>query len=226
MALRFPLLTIGFLIVQAVHALDQVTLVRITCYWRAENQLHAASNGARLQNGHCAVDPKKIPYRSRVVLDDEELVAVDTGPAVVNRKAARRSGRNTEERDAMVIDRYFETKSQAVEWQKTHPDFMKVRVITPGAATVSSEKVNPAPPPKIIAPPPRTSPAEALRPAVLIADLNFRVLPESINTVARNARTRGGSELCFDDLARVGRSSFDPLTRTLITNRLDHVPPE
>jgi hypothetical protein len=54
-----------------------------------------------------------------------------------------------------------------------------------------------------------------LRPAVLIADLNFRVLPESINTVPRNARTRAGSELCFDDLARIGRSSFDPLTAYL-----------
>ena len=210
MALRFALLTIVFLVVQAVHALDQLTLARVTCYWRAENQLRAASNGARLRIGHCAVDPKKVPYGSRVVLDNEELIAVDTGPAVVSRKAARLSGRNREERNAMVIDRYFETKSQAVAWEKAHPHFMKVRVITPGAATVSSEKVNPAPPGKIIAPPPpRISMVEALRPAVPIGDFYFRALPGSTDTLARDARRRAGSEVLLADLRETGGQTID-----------------
>src|SRR5262245_5773125 len=82
---------------------------------------HAASNGARLRNGHCAVDPKKIPYGSKIILNGEELIAVDTGPAVVSRKAARGSGRNRAEREAMVVDRYFETRSQALAWEKSHP---------------------------------------------------------------------------------------------------------
>src|SRR5205807_8911666 len=88
-----------------------------------EGQSRAAWNGARLRNGHCAVDPKKIRYGSKILLGDEELIAVDTGPAVVNRKAARLSGRNEAERNAVVIDRYFEMKSQAVAWGKVASAF-------------------------------------------------------------------------------------------------------
>src|SRR5205814_1235164 len=74
---------------------------------------------------------------------DEELIAVDTGPAVVNRKAARLSGRNEAERNAVVIDRYFEMKSQAVAWGKSHPHFMKVRVLSPRPALAIAEKGEP-----------------------------------------------------------------------------------
>src|SRR5438128_10685407 len=98
------------------YATEQPTLARVTTYWREEGQLRAAFNGACLRNGHCAVDPKKIRYGSRILLGDEEIIAVDTGPAVVSRKAARLTGRNEAERNAAVIDRYFETKSQAVAW--------------------------------------------------------------------------------------------------------------
>src|SRR5947208_8418002 len=125
--MRFALLTGLFLTIQTAYAAEQPTLVRVTTYCREEGQLRAAWNGARLRNGHCAVDPKKIPYGSRIQLEDEELIAVDTGPAVVSRKAARRSGRNAAERNAVVVDRYFETKSQAVAWEKSHPHFMKMR---------------------------------------------------------------------------------------------------
>jgi 3D (Asp-Asp-Asp) domain-containing protein len=111
---------------------EQSVLARVTVYWRDEGQCCASWNGARLREGHCAVDPKKIPYGSKVSFPDTTCVAVDTGPAVVSRKAARRSGRTASERNAMVIDRYFETKQQAVAWTKTHPHFMIVRVQTPG----------------------------------------------------------------------------------------------
>ena len=132
MATRFAPIIIGiFLIASRAYAAEQPTLVRVTTYWREEGQLHAAWNGARLRNGHCAVDPKKIPYGSRIQLGDEEVIAVDTGPAVVSRKAARLLGRNAAERNAVVIDRYFETKSQAVAWEKSHPHFMKMRVLLP-----------------------------------------------------------------------------------------------
>jgi len=131
--MRFALLTGLFLTIQTAYAAEQPTLVRVTTYCREEGQLRAAWNGARLRNGHCAVDPKKIPYGSRIQLEDEELIAVDTGPAVVSRKAARRSGRNAAERNAVVVDRYFETKSQAVAWEKSHPHFMKMQVLGPEA---------------------------------------------------------------------------------------------
>ena len=129
--MRLALLVGLFLTIQTVYAVDQPALARVTTYWREEGQLRAAWNGARLRNGHCAVDPKKIPYGSRIQLGDEELIAVDTGPAVVSRKAARRSGHNAAERNAVVVDRYFETKSQAVAWEKSHPHFMKLRVVRP-----------------------------------------------------------------------------------------------
>jgi 3D (Asp-Asp-Asp) domain-containing protein len=119
------------LVVPWAYAAEQPTLARVTTYWREEGEFRAAWNGAHLRNGHCAVDPKKIPYGSRIQLGDEELIAVDTGPAVVSRKAARRLGRNAAERNAVVVDRYFETKSQAVAWEKSHPHFMKMRVLRP-----------------------------------------------------------------------------------------------
>jgi hypothetical protein len=123
---------IGILLLASwANAAEQPTLARVTTYWREEGEFRAAWKGARLRNGHCAVDPKKIPYGSRIQLGDEELIAVDTGPAVVSRKAARRSGRNAAERNAVVVDRYFEAKSQAVAWERSHPHFMKMRVLLP-----------------------------------------------------------------------------------------------
>src|SRR5437899_737459 len=139
MATRFASIIGILLIAPWVYATEQLTLVRVTTYWREEGQLRAAWNGARLRNGHCAVDPKKIRYGSRILLGDEELLAVDTGPAVVSRKAARLTGRNEAERNAAVIDRYFETKSQAVAWEKSHPHFMRVRLLSPRPASAIAE---------------------------------------------------------------------------------------
>jgi 3D (Asp-Asp-Asp) domain-containing protein len=106
-------------------------LARVTVYWPGEGQPFACWNGARLREGHCAVDPKKIPYGSKVLFTDATCVAVDTGPAVVSRKAARACGRTASERKAIVVDRFFESKQQARSWEKAHPHFMTVRVVTP-----------------------------------------------------------------------------------------------
>src|SRR5436190_3983770 len=112
---------------------EHSVLARITVYWRGEGSgEHASWNGARLREGHCAVDPKKIPYGSKVVFPDAASVAVDSGPAVVNRKAARSCGRTAAERNAIVIDRFFDTKQKALAWAKAHPHFMTVRILTPG----------------------------------------------------------------------------------------------
>src|SRR5437588_7977491 len=95
MATRFALIVGILLLAPLAYAAEQPTFARVTTYWREEGQLRAAWNGARLRNGHCAVDPKKIRYGSRILLGDEELIAVDTGPAVVSRKAARRDRKST-----------------------------------------------------------------------------------------------------------------------------------
>ena len=112
---------------------EHSALARITVYWHREGSgEHASWNGARLHERHCAVDPKKIPYGSGVVFPDATCVAVDSGPGVVNRKAARLCGRTAAERNAIVIDRFFDTKQKALAWAKAHPRFMTVRILTPG----------------------------------------------------------------------------------------------
>src|SRR5579864_4300434 len=78
-------------------ALDNSLLARVTVYWARGGagadrytRQHKSATGMRLQQGHCAVDPQKIPYGSRVVLPDgTSLSAVDTGSAEIGRASCR-----------------------------------------------------------------------------------------------------------------------------------------
>ncbi|HST10786.1 MAG TPA: hypothetical protein VLL05_10450 [Terriglobales bacterium] len=125
---------LGLLLVSPLFAGDHSALARVTVYWHSQGSgANGAWNGARLRYGHCAVDPKKIPYGSQVVFHDADCVAVDTGPDVVNRKAARLCGRSTAERNAIVVDRYFDTKQDALAWAKANSHFMVVQICTPDA---------------------------------------------------------------------------------------------
>jgi 3D (Asp-Asp-Asp) domain-containing protein len=125
---------LGLLLVSPLFAGEHSAFARVTVYWHSEGSgANAAWNGARLRDGHCAVDPKKIPYGSQVVFHDADCVAVDTGPDVVNRKAARWCGRSTAERNAIVIDRFFDTRQNALAWAKANPHFMVVQICTPDA---------------------------------------------------------------------------------------------
>ena len=147
------------LLAPGVPAREQSVLARITVYWASGGggsdhwtRRHICSTGARLRAGHCAVDPRRIPYGSKVTLPDGPLLAVDTGSAVVSRKAARRSGRSAVERSAIVIDRFFETKQQALSWANRNPYFMLVRVSPPGfpsSPIQPSQKVTRAVPPDV-----------------------------------------------------------------------------
>jgi hypothetical protein len=122
--MRRLVVAIGFVLLFGCQPFtgERSTLARVTVYWRGEGSgEQAAWNGERLREPDCAVDPKRIPYGSKVVLPDATCLAVDTGPAVVNRKAARSSGRNAAERNAIVIDRFFDTKKRRLPGQKrTH----------------------------------------------------------------------------------------------------------
>lgn len=132
----------------AAHAAyrDNSLLARITVYWARGghgadrySRLHKSATGTRLQQGHCAVDPRKIPYGSKVVMPDgTTLHAVDTGTAVRTRKAARKMGRSATERNAIVIDKFFETKQQALVWANSNPPFLNVKVVPPGAPAVAT----------------------------------------------------------------------------------------
>lgn len=134
-------------------AREQSVLARVTVYWASGGggsdywtRRHVCSTGVRLRAGHCAVDPRRIPYGSKVMLPDATLLAVDTGSAVRSRKAARRSGRTALERNALVVDRFFETKQQALGWARRNPVFMLVRVSPPDfrSLPLSGRKASPA----------------------------------------------------------------------------------
>jgi hypothetical protein len=113
---------------------DRTAKARVTAYWRGQGgSPKAAATGTGLREGHCAVDPKKVPYGSKVAFGDGECTATDTGPAVKKRKAARGSGRTADERNAIVIDRFFDSKQKAAAWTKSHPQFMNVRIRTADA---------------------------------------------------------------------------------------------
>ncbi len=143
MGIRLSTTTFAFLFLSAssLFARDESILARITVYWPGEGQLRACSNGARLRTGHVAVDPKRIPYGSHVIFSDAECVAVDSGPGVVKRTAARACGRTTAQRNAIVIDRFFESKKAALAWSNAHPQFMTVRVQSPESARRIAETV-------------------------------------------------------------------------------------
>jgi hypothetical protein len=123
--------TITFLLslASAAHAREEAVLARVTSYWAGEGSGNYASTGRRLRSGHCAVDPKRIPYGSKVVFPDGACTAVDTGPAVVSRKAARACARTAREGSAIVVDRFFDTRREAVAWTNAHPEFMTLQVV-------------------------------------------------------------------------------------------------
>jgi 3D (Asp-Asp-Asp) domain-containing protein len=149
-SMNWLITTLGFVLLgaQGMDARDEPLLARVTVYWRGEGSgVLASSNGEPLRAGHCAVDPRKIPYGSTVVFPDAACLAVDTGPAVVSRKAARIAGRNSRERSALVIDRFFETKREALAWAQAHPHFMTVRIVDSQRTPVESIVRTSPPPP-------------------------------------------------------------------------------
>ena len=128
-----PSYTIIFLLSLATTAFarEESVLARVTSYWAGEGSKFA-STGRRLRPGHCAVDPKRIPYGSKVVFPDAVCTAVDSGTAVVSRKAARLCGRTASQLKAIVVDRFFDTKREADAWTNAHSEFMMLRVVPAG----------------------------------------------------------------------------------------------
>lgn len=102
---------------------------RITVYWQNSDHCTRAlmsSSGVTLKNKfHVAVDPKLIPYGSRIRIEGwGEFIAVDTGSAVIKRTAARRMGKNVP-----VIDVFFLYREEALLAARTKPAFSKVEII-------------------------------------------------------------------------------------------------
>jgi 3D (Asp-Asp-Asp) domain-containing protein len=113
------------------NAASKSRLARVTVYWPEEGDSYTrnrkSSTGVRLRDGHCAVDPRIIPYGSIVnVPGIGTLVAVDTGRAVISRRAARQVGRTGAQRKAIVIDIFCSSRSKAKALMKRIKHFAVV----------------------------------------------------------------------------------------------------
>jgi len=105
--------------------------VRRTVYWAkgsgtdSDSAAFRSSTGRRLQEGvSAAVDPRTIPYLSRIEFPDiGTRYAVDTGGAVKSRKAS--GGREP------VGDVFFTTREIALAFVRSSPPYVTVRVFPP-----------------------------------------------------------------------------------------------
>jgi len=141
------LIIFGLICASQAAAVERSVLARVTVYWQSGGSGDRACwNGSRLHAGHCAVDPKRIAYGSTVVFPDLSCVAVDTGPAVVRRTAARQCAKTSSERNAIVVDRFFETKKEALAWAREHPHFMTLRITDAGSVARRHEQGPQIPP--------------------------------------------------------------------------------
>jgi len=84
--------------------------VRLTAYWVGQDpdtSRFKSSTGYTLKSGKsCAVDPRIIPYGSTVIVEGKEFKAIDTGSAVVAKKAS--GGK------LPIVDLFFKTEKQAL----------------------------------------------------------------------------------------------------------------
>ena len=95
---------------------------RVTYYW---NDPKTATGNKPVCGYTIAVDPSIIPYNSKVTIPhlNQNFIAHDTGPAVVNRTASKKLGKNN-----IVIDIYCKDRKVAQQRIKKNPMFMKIRV--------------------------------------------------------------------------------------------------
>jgi len=111
-------------------------LARVTAYWAAEGDYYTerciSATGVHLHDGHCAVDPSIIPYGSVVeIAGVGKFLAVDTGSAVISRTAAREGGHTSEERNAIVVDLFFEDRSEGEKFAAAASKYVSISWWTP-----------------------------------------------------------------------------------------------
>ncbi len=114
-------------------------LARLTAYWASEGDYYTehgiSSTGIHLHDGYCAVDPSIIPYGSVVEIAGlGKYLAVDTGSAVISREAAREAAHTAEERNALVIDLYFESRRDGQEFAANGPKYATISWTSPRTA--------------------------------------------------------------------------------------------
>lgn len=111
-------------------------LARVTAYWAGEGDYYTgrciSATGVRLHDGHCAVDPNIIPYGSVVeIAGVGKFLAVDTGSAVISRTAAREGGHTSAERSAIVVDVFFQDRSEGERFAAGAAKYVSISWWTP-----------------------------------------------------------------------------------------------
>ncbi len=117
-------------------------LASITCYWKIGRDTDhwtragQSSTGVTLRRGVVAVDPKVIPYGSLVLIEGVPgaFVAADCGSAVIDRVAVRKTARNPQESQAIVIDVFFVEEKDGLAFDARLPKFVKIQYFAPGRA--------------------------------------------------------------------------------------------
>jgi hypothetical protein len=98
------------------------------------------------------VDPLKIPYGSVVQIPGMgNYLAVDTGSAVVSRQAAVCSAHTADQRQALVVDLFFENRKDAEQFAAHGPTFAAVSWTKP--LTAADAPKNPRALPAVVARP-------------------------------------------------------------------------
>jgi 3D (Asp-Asp-Asp) domain-containing protein len=120
-------------------------LARLTAYWAGEGDYYTghdlSATGVHLHDGHCAVDPSIIPYGSVVAIAGlGKYLAVDTGSAVISRTAARESAQNADERSALVIDLFFESRQDGERFAANGPKYATITWQAPRSADNASKE--------------------------------------------------------------------------------------
>ena len=116
--------------------LSDARLACITAYWAGGGDHYTvrliSATGVHLHGGDCAVDPGIIPYGSVVeIAGIGAFLAVDTGSAVVTRRAARENAHTDEERKALVIDLFFKSRKAGEAFAAGAPKYATISWSTP-----------------------------------------------------------------------------------------------
>ena len=110
MLFSIPTLASNVMIEKELKKPTKKLKVRLTAYWCGQDpdtSRFKSSTGYTLKSGRtCAVDPKIIPYGSTVIIDGKEFKAIDTGTAVVAKKASHGK--------LPVVDLFYKTERQAM----------------------------------------------------------------------------------------------------------------
>ena len=135
--IRTSLVVLGLLAqVQAANLFidtkpPKVLKVRLTAYWVGQDEWTdklKSSSGRRLVCGvSCAVDPKIIPYGSKVTIKKtgRTFIAVDTGTAVKNRKAEWWKPKKLRK---PIVDLFFKSEKEARKFLARTGRYVEVEV--------------------------------------------------------------------------------------------------